>query len=385
MIRSKLPNVGTSIFAVMTKMAVENNAINLSQGFPDFPVSEELIDLIHAQMKAGKNQYAPMPGVAELRKKIAEKTEKLYSAKYNPETEITVTAGGTQALFTAITAFVHESDEVIVFEPAYDSYVPAIRLNGGVPVFVQMKHPNYSIDWDKVNKLVTSRTSLIIINSPQNPSGYVFTAEDLKMLQKLVSGTKIMILSDEVYEHIVFDQKEHFSVAQYPSLAEKSIIVSSFGKTFHATGWKMGYIIAPELIMKEFRKIHQFNVFSVNTPIQYALAQHLENPENYLSLNSFYQKKRDTFLKYLKNSGLNIIPSSGTYFQAVDFSDIFDGKDTELAELMTKEYKISGIPMSAFYHDSQKACVLRFCFAKSDETLKAAADRIIKFCEDRKK
>jgi methionine aminotransferase len=385
MIRSKLPNVGTSIFAVMTKMAAENNAINLSQGFPDFAVSEELIDLVHENMKAQKNQYAPMPGILDLRLKISEKTQTLYGCKCNPETEITVTAGGTQALFTAITAFVNEGDEVLVFEPAYDSYVPAIRLNGGVPVFVQTRPPNYTIDWEEVNKLITARTTMIIINSPQNPAGFVFLEEDMKMLQKLVSGTKIMILSDEVYEHIVFDGKEHFSVLRFPQLAEKSIVVSSFGKTFHATGWKIGYCVASEAITKEFRKIHQFNVFAVNTPIQYALAKYLENPEKYLTLSTFYQAKRDKFLEYLKDSELEIIPASGTYFQSVNFSEIFEGKDTELAEILTKQYLISGIPMSAFYHDAQKHCILRFCFAKSDETLKNAADRIIQFCRDRKK
>lgn len=374
---SKLPNVGTTIFTVMSALANEHKAINLSQGFPDFLSSKELIRLVNHYMLKGCNQYAPMQGLMSLREVIAEKTEELYSYKYHPESEITITAGGTQALYTAITAFVNDGDEVIVFEPAYDSYVPSIEVNGGVPIYMQLKGNDFNIDWKQVEKAVNARTKMIILNSPHNPSGSVMSAYDLEKLQKIVTGTNIIILSDEVYEHIIYDGLEHQSIARFPKLAERSLIVSSFGKTFHNTGWKIGYCVAPKRLMEEFRKIHQFLVFSVNTPIQYALADFLKNKEEYLSLNSFYQKKRDLFNSLLSGSKFIIRPSRGTYFQLLDYSKISDEKEKEFAVRLTKEIGVASIPVSVFYHKEFENKVLRFCFAKSDETLEKAAEKLI--------
>ncbi|MBI4648345.1 MAG: methionine aminotransferase [Bacteroidia bacterium] len=376
MIYSKLPDIGTTIFTLMSHLANKHNAINLSQGFPDFSCSEELIALVNKYMKKGCNQYAPMQGVMALREIIAQKTEELYSLKYNPESEITVTAGGTQALYTAICSIVNEKDEVIVFEPAYDSYIPAIKLNGGKPVFIQLKPPYFRINWDEVQKAVNARTRMIIINSPHNPTGSIFTAHDMEKLLKITAGTNIVILSDEVYEHILFDGYEHQSIARFPKLAEKSFIVSSFGKVFHTTGWKIGYCLAPESFMKEFRKIHQFIVFAVNTPLQYAIAEFLKDKENYIHLNKFYQKKRDYFISLLKGSKFKIRPSQGTYFQLLDYSKISDEKDTVFAERMTKEHGVASIPVSIFYHEKIDNKILRFCFAKSDETLEKAVEKI---------
>lgn len=378
MIRSKLPNIGTSIFAIMTEKANKHNALNLSQGFPDFNPPKKLVDLVSKYMGEGNNQYAPMPGVMKLREKIAEKTEALYGHAYNPETEVTVTAGATEAIFTSITAFVQEGDEVIIFEPAYDSYAPVIKANGGSPVYVAAKLPDYKIDWEEVNKIVNARTRMIIINTPHNPTGSVLTAEGMEKLSKLVAGTKIMILSDEVYEHIVFDGAEHHSVVKHPELIDRSIIISSFGKTYHATGWKTGYCLAPENITKEIRKMHQFNVFSVNTPIQYALAEFLNEKDEYLNLGKFYQKQRDEFLGLLKGTKFKFIPSKGTYFQLLDFSEISKEKDTVFADRLISEFGIASVPVSAFYHDAFDSKVLRFCFAKSSETLKKAAELLHK-------
>ncbi len=377
MFRSKLPHTGTSIFAVMSKMAADYDAINLSQGFPDFQSNPKLFDLVYKYMRKGFNQYAPMQGLMSLREMIAEKTEYLYSQKYNPETEITVTAGATQALYTAITAVVEEGDEVIVFEPAYDSYVPAIQLNGGTPVYVQLKAPDFKINWNNVQKVINSKTKLIILNSPHNPTGVTLSALDMEKLKKIVSGTNIYILSDEVYEHIIFDKLEHQSIARYPKLAERSFIVSSFGKTYHNTGWKMGYCVAPAPMMKEFRKIHQFIVFTVNTPIQHAFAEFLKNKEEYLQINEFYQQKRDYFISLLKNSKFKIVPSNGTYFQLLDYSKLSNMSETEYAEKLTKENGIASIPVSVFYHKKVDNKVLRFCFAKSDETLEKAAEKLL--------
>jgi len=374
MVRSKLPNVGTSIFAVMTEMANKYNALNLSQGFPDFNPPEKLVELVAKNMHKGFNQYAPMPGVMKLREKIAEKTEALYGRVYNPETEITITAGATEAIFTTITAFVQEGDEVIIFEPAYDSYAPVIKANGGSPVFVAVKLPEYKIDWEEVNKIVNARTRMIIINTPHNPSGSVLSPEGMEKLSKLVAGTKIMILADEVYEHIIFDGIEHQSIVKHPDLAERSIVISSFGKTYHATGWKMGYTLAPKEITTEIRKIHQFNVFAVNTPIQYAIAEYLDEKEAYLQLGEFYQGLRDEFLNHIKDTKFKFTPSKGTYFQLLDYSDISEEKDTDFAERLIKDFGIASIPVSAFYHDAFDAKVLRFCFAKSSDTLKKAAE-----------
>lgn len=373
-LKSKLPKVGTTIFSVMSKLAKDHNAINLSQGFPDFKISPELSELVFENMKKGKNQYAPMPGIPELREELSKKIEKLYSIKYNSDTEITITAGATQAIFTAITAVIEEEDEVIIFTPAYDCYAPAIELNGGKPVFIQLTAPNFIIDWEQVQKMITRKTRMIIINTPHNPSGTILTTQDMLSLEKIVKASNIIVLSDEVYEHIIYDGKEHQSVARYPTLAEHSFAVYSFGKTFHNTGWKMGYCIAPENLMIEFRKVHQFNVFSVNTPMQYALSEYLKNENNYLSLPNFYQEKRDVFCNLLKESRFKITPAGGTYFQLLDYSEITDMKDTEFAIQLTEKNKIASIPVTVFYNSAPESKVLRFCFAKDNETLKKAAE-----------
>lgn len=359
-------------------MANEHNAINLSQGFPDFNCSPDLIKLVNSYMNKGLNQYAPMPGVMELRETISQKTEKLYSLYYNPETEITITAGATQALYTAISAFINEGDEVIVIEPAYDSYVPAILINSGKPVFVGMKQPDNHIDWEELQMAINTHTKMIIINSPHNPTGAILSSKDLEKLKKAVSGTNIIILSDEVYEHIIFDGYEHQSISRYPELAEKSLVISSFGKTYHTTGWKIGYCIAPENLMKEFRKVHQFIVYAVNTPIQFAMAEFLKREELYLELGSFYQKKRDFFNNLVKESRFKLRPAKGTYFQLLDYSEISDENDVLFAEKLTKEYKIASVPVSVFNHDLADHKILRFCFSKSEETLEKAAEKIIK-------
>jgi methionine transaminase len=377
-IPSKLPTQGSSIFSVMSSLAAENKAINLSQGFPDFDCNDEIKKLVSKYMKAGYNQYAPMPGVMLLREAIAEKTEYLYSANYHPETEVTITAGATQAIFSAITAFVREGDEVIIFEPAYDCYVPAIELNGGKAVFAKLKFPNYTIDWDEVKKLFKRQTRMIIINTPNNPTGSIFTAADMQKLEKLTKNTDIVILSDEVYEHIVFDGFEHQSIARFPKLAERSIIVSSFGKTYHTTGWKIGYVIAPQKLMAEFRKTHQFNVFAVNHPIQLAYAEILKDKELYLSLGKMYQDKRDFFSKLIASSKFKVQPCSSTYFQLLKYDAISDLKDTEFAKELTIKHKLASIPVSVFYHDNVDNKVLRFCFAKNNDTLEKAAEIICK-------
>lgn len=374
LIKSKLPKVGTTIFTVMSRLAQEHNAINLSQGFPDFGSDEVLHDLVRTAMKNGHNQYAPMPGLMELREQIAAKTEQLYGAIYHPETEITVTAGATQAIYTAITAVVHEDDEVIIFTPAYDCYEPAIELNGGKSVIVQMHAPDYKIDWTHVRKLINPKTKMIIINTPHNPTATVFAKDDFLALEKLIANTDIIVLSDEVYEHIIFDENKHYSASMFPKLAERSFIVSSFGKTFHNTGWKMGYCIAPETLMSEFRKVHQYVVFSVNTPAQYALAEYLKNESNYLSLSAFYQQKRDFFTSVIRNSKFEILPSKGTYFQLLSYKNISDEKDTDFAVRLTVEHKLAAIPVSVFYNQPVDEKILRFCFAKSEKTLEKAAE-----------
>lgn len=375
---SKLPQAGTTIFTIMSALANEHKAINLSQGFPNFETSEELISLVNHYMKKGMNQYAPMQGILPLREVISEKMEDLYRIKYSPETEITITSGGTQAIYTAIAAVIREGDEVIVMEPAYDSYVPAIELNGGVPVFVQLKAPDYQIDWDAVKKVVNSRTKMIMINTPQNPTGSVMTANDMKLLEKITSGTGIIILSDEVYEHIIFDGQKHESVCRYPKLAERSFVIFSFGKTYHTTGWKMGYCLAPANLSTEFRKVHQFMVFCANTPIQYALTDYMKQKEKYNKLPTFYQEKRDYFIQLIKGSRFKFKPASGSYFQLLDYSAITKEKDTEFAKRLTKEYGVASIPISVFYHESVDNKLLRFCFAKTNETLEQAAERLLK-------
>jgi methionine aminotransferase len=375
-ISSKLPKVGTTIFSVMSKMAADHEAINLSQGFPDFPVSPELIGLVEKHMREGKNQYAPMQGVPVLRESIANKIKATYGCKYNAESEITITAGATQAIYTAITALVQEGDEVIVFTPAYDCYVPPIILNGGSPVYVQLKAPDYRPNWEEVKRLISRKTRLIIINSPHNPTGTVWTAEDMIELEKLAVNSDALVLSDEVYEHIVFDGRQHESASRYPDLARRSMVVGSFGKTFHATGWKMGYICGPEDLMAEFRKVHQYLVFSVNTPVQHAIAEFLDNPENYLHISDMYQAKRDLFLQAIDSGKFTAAPAQGSYFQLLNYSAISNKTELKFAEELTKKHGVASIPVSVFYHKPLDQSVLRFCFAKSDDTLIRAAEKL---------
>ncbi|SEM07434.1 methionine aminotransferase [Aquimarina amphilecti] len=373
-INTKLPNVATTIFTVMSNMANEYKAINLSQGFPNFETDSKLMNLVTSAMQKGYNQYAPMPGLASLREIIAEKTNALYNSNYHPDTEVTVTSGATQAIFTIISAFINKGDEVIVFKPAYDSYEPSIELFGGNVIPVQLSTPNFTVDWEEVANKITSKTKMMIINTPHNPTGTILSKEDMLKLENLLKGTDIILLSDEVYEHIIFDSQPHQSVARFPGLSERAFITASFGKTFHTTGWKMGYCIAPKELMEEFRKVHQFNVFCSNHPMQYALAEYLKTPDNYLSLPNFYQKKRDLFLSLIKDSKFSYTPASGTYFQLLDYTSITNESDVAFAERLTKEYKIASIPVSVFNLNSQDDKVLRFCFAKTDETLKKAAE-----------
>ncbi len=373
-IRSKLSRMGDSIFAVMSKLATEHNALNLSQGFPDFDISAELIARVHDYMKRGFNQYAPMTGVYALRKAISEKVKKDHDILYDPDREINITAGATQALYTAIAAFVKDDDEVIVFDPAYDAYAPAVRVNGGTVKHAQMEMPDYRINWDSVARMITSRTRMIIINTPHNPTGAVLEAQDLLRLQRLTDKTDIVVLSDEVYEHLIFDGKQHESVCRYPELAKRSLVVGSFGKTFHATGWKIGYVLAPENLMNEFRKVHQWVVFAVNTPIQMAMATYLQDERTYTTLPAFYQQKRDLFLSLIKDSRFRVIPSHGTYFQCLDYSAVSDEPDFDFARRLTVEHKLAAIPLSSFFKDGRDDKILRFCFAKKEETLKKAAE-----------
>lgn len=378
MIRSKYKNIETSIFSVMSKMAIENKAINLSQGYPGFNCPEPLIDLVYKYMKKGFNQYATMEGVMFLRERLAEKTQVLHNTIYNPETEINITAGATQALFTTITAFIGEGDEVVIIEPAYDSYVPAIEMNRGTPVFVKLKKPDFSIPWDEVRKSITSRTRMIILNSPHNPTGSVLNEDDINNLKKIVLGTEIIILSDEVYEHIIYDNIKHFSLARYPELAKQSIIVSSLSKTYNATGWKLGYCLARENLMKEFRKVHQFQIFTVNHPVQLAFAEFLKQKDFYFEIGSFYQDKRDFFERLISETKFKPLKSHGSYFQLVDYSDISNENDISFAERLTKEYKVASIPVSVFNHDKADEKLLRFCFAKDEQTLERAVKKLKK-------
>jgi|TARA_R100000479_G_scaffold176508_1_gene131561 methionine aminotransferase len=371
---SKLPNTQTSIFSVMSKMAADYNAINLAQGFPGFESDPVLIDLVNKAMKEGNNQYASMPGDKKLREVVSKKIESLYNKRYNADREVTITAGATQAIFTAIAATIHKDDEVIIFTPAYDCYKPSVELFGGKTVAVQLKAPDYKPNWDEVGNLVTPKTKMIIINTPHNPSGMLFSENDMLQLQKIAEEKDLLVLSDEVYEHIVFDGEEHQSAAKFPQLAKRTFITASFGKTFHNTGWKIGYCLAPDHLMKEFQKVHQFNVFSVNHPIQKALATYMQDEENYLSLPSFYQKKRDFFLELIKDSRFKFTPSQGTYFQLLDFSGISKERDIDFADRLTREHKIATIPTSVFNKNNQDFKQIRVCFAKTDEELKKAAE-----------
>ncbi|TVZ58059.1 methionine aminotransferase [Flavobacteriaceae bacterium MAR_2010_105] len=371
---SKLPNVGTTIFTIMGTLATKHKAINLSQGFPDFKSDQRLTDLVTAAMNSGHNQYAPMPGRLDLRAAISKKMELLYNSSYNPETEITVTAGATQAIFSIISAFIKPNDEVLLFRPAYDCYEPAIELNGGKPISIQLEAPNYKVNWEDVANKINGNTKMIIINTPQNPSGTVFSKADMLKLQDLTKNSNIIVLSDEVYEHIIFDGETHQSACLFPGLKSRSFVVASFGKTFHNTGWKIGYCCAPQVLMDEFKKVHQFNVFCVNNPVQKALADYLQEPNHYLELSQFYQEKRDTFLDLIKGSRFKFKPSKGTYFQVLDYSEITNAHDVDLAKRLTIEHGLASIPMSVFNSNGLDHHVLRFCFAKIDKTLIKAAE-----------
>jgi len=373
---SKLPTVGTTIFTVMSKLAADLGAINLSQGFPDFDCDPALVEAVAKHMREGRNQYAPMQGVPALRQAIAVKFNDLYSAAYDTETEVTVTSGGTEAIFDAVAAVVHPGDEVIVFEPVYDSYVPAIDVAGGTAVVISLRYPDYRIPWDDVRAAITPRTRMIMLNSPHNPTATILSAADMAELERILDRTAITIVSDEVYEHIIFDSAPHESMARYDALRARSFIVGSFGKTYHVTGWKIGCVVAPAALTAEFRKVHQFVTFSTNTPIQYALADFLTQKRGYPELSSFYQRKRDLFLDLLSGSRWKPLSSRGTYFQLLDYSGITDEKDMEFALRLTKEHGVASIPTSAFLYKQPAPLALRFCFAKKDETLQAAAQRL---------
>ena len=375
---SKLPQVGTTIFTIMSALANEVGAVNLSQGFPDYDTSPELIKLVTQAMKKGYNQYAPMAGYMPLREQISRKTEKLYGVRYDPDTEITITAGGTQAIFTAIATVIHPNDEVIIFEPAFDCYAPAIKIAGGIVKSLELEPPDYRINWDMVKRLTNSRTKMIILNSPHNPTATILHQKDIEELSAIVKNQDILVLSDEVYEHLIYDGQSHLSMARYPELQQRSFIVASFGKPFHATGWKIGYCMAPAALMNEFRKVHQFLVFCVNAPMQVAIAEYLKNEETYLGLREFFQQKRDHFREGLKSSRFEILPCSGSYFQSVRYGRITDEKDADLAIRLTREIGVASIPVSAFYNQGTDHHVLRFCFAKRQETLDKAVDRLIK-------
>jgi len=375
-LNSKLPTIGTTIFTVMSKLAEQHQAINLSQGFPDYSVDPKLTALVGKAMANGYNQYAPMAGLLNLRDLIAAKTANLYQANYHPDTEITITAGGTQAIFTAIAATINAGDEVIIFEPAYDCYSPVIKLFGGLVKPFELNAPDYSIDWEMVKKLFSANTKMIILNSPHNPTGSILTQSDIDSLIKLTKNTDIIILSDEVYEHLIYDEEKHLSVAFYPELRERSFIVASFGKLLHATGWKVGYCLAPEKLMAEFRKVHQFNVFSVNTPMQQAISQYISDEKSYLGLAAFFQQKRDLFRSLLSNTKFKLLPCKGSYFQCVSFNAISDESDTIMAKRLITDFGVASVPLSAFYTKNTDDKILRFCFAKEDETLHKAAERL---------
>ena len=377
-IDSRFPAMGTTIFTIMSRMAAECGAVNLSQGFPDFQAEPALFDAVHKHMRAGRNQYAPMAGLPELRQAIVDKVEALYGPRYDVESEVTVTAGATQAIFTAIAAFVRPGGEVIVFEPVYDSYVPAIETVGGTAVFARLNFPDYAPDWAQVAQLISPKTRMIIVNSPHNPSGSLLTLADLDRLATLVRGGNIVVLSDEVYEHILFDGAQHASICRHPELARRSIVVSSFGKTYHITGWKIGYVVGPAALMAEFRKVHQFNVFTVHAPSQLALAEYMQDASRHLGLAAFYQERRDFFRNLLAATPFELLPCRGTYFQLASYAAISDLPDRAFAEWMTREVGVAVIPISVFYANGRDDRVVRFCFAKQEETLISAAERLCK-------
>jgi len=377
-LKSRLPAVGTTVFTLMSALAAEHGAVNLGQGFPDFGCDPRLLELVDEAMRAGLNQYPPMTGVPLLRETIAAKIATLYGHAYDANTEITVTAGATQALTTAILCAVHPGDEVIIIEPAYDSYLPTVQLAGGVPVTVAMRvdENGYSVPWDAIAAAVTPRTRMIVINTPHNPTGTILRKSDLDALAGIVAGTDILVLSDEVYEHMVYDGQRHESVSRHPVLAERAFVVSSFGKTYHVTGWKVGYVAAPASLMAEFRKVHQYNVFTVNTPMQHGLAGYMRDPKPYLDLPAFYQRKRDLFRDGLARTRFTLLPADGTYFQCVRYDGISDLSEAEFAQWLTREIKVAAIPVSAFYSRGKESGIVRFCFAKQDATLQLALERL---------
>ncbi|WP_438034148.1 methionine aminotransferase [Sorangium sp. So ce204] len=373
---SKLPSTGVSIFTVMTRLANEHGAINLSQGFPDFDCAPELVEAVARHMRAGHNQYAPMPGALALREALAMKIERLYGRRYDPATEITITSGATEGIFSTITAFVRPGDEVILFQPCYDSYAPAVLLNGGTPVFVTLRFPEYRVDWDEVRRAITPRTRLLLINSPHNPTGTALSADDMRELARVVDGRDVLVVGDEVYEHILFDGRRHESLARYPELSDRSVVISSFGKTYHTTGWKVGYCAAPQALSAEIQRVHQFVTFAVNGAIQHAYAEVVTRDPLAADLAPFYQAKRDLFLKLIEGSRLRPLPCEGTYFQLVDYSEITTERDADFARSLLREHSVAAIPISPFLSGVEPGPVLRFCFAKRDETLERAAERL---------
>ena len=376
LLSSKLPDIGTNIFTVMSALAQEHNAVNLGQGFPDYPMQEELAEKVAAAIRDGYNQYAPMPGLLSLRERIAEKTNRLYLANIHPETEITITPGATYAIYTALTTILSPGDEVIIFEPSYDSYIPNIEINGAKAIPLPLTYPDYRINWELVKQSITPRTKAIIINSPHNPTGSVLDASDLQMLKSVVEGTGIFIVSDEVYEHLIFDGKQHQSILRDPELFARSFVCFSFGKTYHCTGWKLGYCIAPSSLTKEFRKVHQFNAFTCFTPAQIALADYLKNEEAYLALPRFMQQKRDYFKELMNQTRFDLLPSGGSYFICAKYDRISDEPDYDFAVRLTRETGVATIPVSAFYHNRKDDRVVRFCFSKQNKTLQEAAMRL---------
>ena len=377
-IESKLPRVGTTIFTFMSSLSAELGAVNLGQGFPDFPMSEELISLVDQAMREGYNQYVHMNGLASLREVLAEKIAGLYGTQVDPTAQITITPGGTYAIYTALTTVLRPGDEVIVFEPAYDSYIPNIEINGAIPVRIDLRFPDYHIDWDEVRRRITPRTRMILLNSPHNPTGAVLRPEDIEQLRSVVKDTRIFIHSDEVYEHLIFDQIPHQSILRYPDLLERSFVSFSFGKVFHCTGWKLGYSVSPPALMQEFRKVHQFNCFSCHTPSQVGLARYLTDKESYLGLSAFVQQKRDYFGTLMAQTKFTPLPSYGSYFQLYKYDRISDESDKDFAIRITKEYGVASIPVSVFYQEGKDDKVVRFCFCKKEETLEKAVERLIK-------
>jgi methionine transaminase len=373
---SKLPHIATTIFTVMSRMASEEGAINLSQGFPGFGADPILLEMASKYIMEGYNQYPPMAGVVGLRQRLAEKTQLTQGYYPDPETEVTIVSGATEAIFAAVSAIVRQGDEVLVLEPAYDSYEPAITLNGGVPVYVSLNSADFSVDWDRVKLALSPKTRAIMVNSPHNPSGYVWTVEDVDQLAAILRDREIFVISDEVYEHITFDGRKHYSIGAHPEMRDKTFVCGSFGKTFHVTGWKIGYCLAPPSLTLEFRKIHQYLTFTTVTPIQYALAEYLELPERYLSIPDFYQKKRDLFAKGLSETGLKLIPSQGSFFQLASYGHLSQISDRELAEKMTRKLKVACIPVSVFYSAKRDDKIVRFCFAKEEKELIAALERL---------